>query len=103
MLQECASFTHLSEINHHLIKQLACLLGIERTITHSSVYGKIAGKNENLIHLCKSVGATRYLSGPAASSYLEPQLFANAGIKLSYMDYSGYPEYSQPYGRSRIL
>ncbi len=98
MLQECTNLTHLSEINHHLIKQLACLLGIERAITHSSVYGKIAGKNENLIHLCKSVGATHYLSGPAASSYLEPQLFANAGIKLSYMDYSGYPEYSQPYG-----
>ncbi|AVS89915.1 hypothetical protein C8238_18085 [Paracidovorax avenae] len=98
MLHGCADCTLLSEINHRLIQGLARLLDIGTPIARSSTYGKVPGKNENLIHLCQAVGATRYLSGPSASSYLDPTLFSRAGIDLSYMDYSGYPEYKQPHG-----
>ncbi|AVS81389.1 WbqC family protein [Acidovorax sp. NCPPB 3859] len=98
MLHGCADCTLLSEINHRLIQGLAGLLDIDTPIARSSTYGKVPGKNENLIHLCQAVGATRYLSGPSASSYLDPTLFSRAGIDLSYMDYSGYPEYKQPHG-----
>lgn len=98
MLNGCADHTLLSEINGRLIRSVAELLGIDTPIVQSSAYGKVAGKTENLIHLCKAVGATRYLSGPAASSYLEPGLFSRAGIELRYMDYSRYPEYVQPHG-----
>jgi len=43
------------------------------------------------------VGATDFLSGPAARDYIEPDLFEQSDIRLHWMDYSGYPEYSQLY------
>ncbi len=36
--------------------------------------------------------------GACGRSYLDAGLFSHAGIELSYMDYSGYPEYGQPHG-----
>ena len=48
-----------------------------------------------LIALCKAVGATHYLSGPAAQEYIgESTAFADAGITLEWMRY-GYPDYPQ--------
>jgi hypothetical protein len=48
-----------------------------------------------LVDLCEQAEATEYVSGPAAKAYIDEKLFFDAGIKLSYMDYSGYPEYEQ--------
>jgi hypothetical protein len=42
------------------------------------------------------VGATHYFSGPSAKDYIENDKFADAGIKLDYMEYD-YPEYTQLY------
>jgi hypothetical protein len=47
------------------------------------------------VALCQQAGATAYLSGPAARDYIDPHLFAQAGIALDYIDYSGYPTYPQ--------
>jgi hypothetical protein len=44
------------------------------------------------------LGATRYLSGPAAKSYLDVSLFQQAGIEVEWMDYTGYPIYNQLFG-----
>ena len=35
------------------------------------------------------------MSGPAAKNYIQAELFSNAEIELEWMDYSGYPEYTQ--------
>ena len=35
------------------------------------------------------------MSGPAAKDYIRENLFAEEGIALEWMDYSGYPEYAQ--------
>lgn len=98
LLTGCNDFAHLSDINHHLLSGIANLLEIKTPIVRSSDYGKVPGKNENLIHICKAVGATCYVSGPSAASYLDRDLFSQAGLDLQYIDYSGYPEYSQPHG-----
>jgi len=46
-----------------------------------------------LVHLCQQVGATRYLSGPAAQTYIGEGLpFRDAGITLEWMHYE-YPDY----------
>ena len=60
-------------------------------------YALSGDKTERLIQLCKQVGATAYLSGPAAKAYMDEALFRQEGIDVSYMDYSGYPEYAQTY------
>jgi len=60
-------------------------------------YNLIGDKTGRLVHLCQQAGATAYLSGPSAKAYLDEELFRNEGIAVSYMDYSGYPEYRQLY------
>ena len=42
-------------------------------------------------------GATDYLSGPSARGYIDEAAFASAGVTVHFVDYSGYPEYPQPY------
>ena len=41
------------------------------------------------------IGASEYLSGPAAKNYLDENSFNEHGISVRWMDYSGYPEYAQ--------
>ena len=52
-------------------------------------------KTERLIDLCEQVQASEYISGPAAKDYIVEELFREANIKLTWMDYSGYGEYGQ--------
>ena len=52
-------------------------------------------RTERLVALCRSASATSYLSCSRARDYLDESLFAEAGIELRYMDYSGYLEYEQ--------
>jgi len=47
------------------------------------------------VNLCLQAQADTYVSGPSASSYIDPEKFRQAGIRLVYFDYRGYPEYRQ--------
>jgi hypothetical protein len=87
----------LSHINYRFIVAICQILGISTTISWSMGYDLIGDKTERLVHLCQQAGATAYLSGPSAKAYLDEALFRNEGIAVSYMDYSGYPEYRQLY------
>jgi WbqC-like protein family len=87
----------LSRINHRFIVAICRLLGIETTISWSMDYELMGDKTEKLVGLCKQAGATHYISGPAARSYMVEELFTREEISVSYMDYSGYREYSQLY------
>jgi hypothetical protein len=87
----------LSEVNHRFITTVCGLLGITTPIRWSTDYGAPAGKNERLIELGLKAGATDYLSGPNARGYLDEAMFAAAGIRVQFADYSGYREYSQPW------
>jgi hypothetical protein len=85
----------LSEINYRFIVAICRMLGIRTTISWSMDYNLIGDKTERLVHLCQQAGATAYLSGPLAKAYLDEELFKKEGIVVSYMDYSGYREYTQ--------
>jgi len=87
----------LSQINHRFIVAICDFLGIKTTISWSMDYALAGDRTEKLVGLCKQAGATHYLSGPAAKSYMVEELFTREGISVSYMDYSGYPEYRQLY------
>ncbi|HXF86175.1 MAG TPA: WbqC family protein [Anaerolineales bacterium] len=63
----------------------------------SSELSNIEGqKTDRVINVLKQVGATHYICGPSASSYMEPEKFEQAGITFEYMRYN-YPEYPQLY------
>ncbi len=87
----------LSQVNYRFLQAINEILGIQTRLSFSSEYADASGKNEKLISLCKAVGATEYLSGPSAKVYIDPVLFEREGIRLSWMDYTGYPEYEQLY------
>jgi hypothetical protein len=54
-------------------------------------------RNSRLLELLIAVGATTYVSGPSAKSYLDESELLRHGIDVEYMDYSHYPEYIQPF------
>lgn len=95
LYEECGVETHLSRINFRFLRAIADLIGIRTRITWSMDYDLIGARNERLVHLCRQAGAAEYLTGPAAKSYLDENLFRDHGISVRWMDYTGYPEYRQ--------
>jgi hypothetical protein len=89
--------TRLSFINRRFMEAICKVVGISTPIRWSSEYSSSGSKTERLVSLCVAAGASAYISGPSAREYIEDGQFHEAGIELSYMDYSGYPEYSQIY------
>jgi hypothetical protein len=88
----------LSMLNEELIVGICNLMGIETTFLRSEEFQLQGDKNQRLIQICKELNADTYLSGPAAKSYIETKRFEQAGVKLKWMDYSGYMPYQQLYG-----
>jgi hypothetical protein len=87
----------LSRVNYQFIEEICHILEITTKISWSMDYRIVEGKTERLVSLCQQAGATEYISGPSARDYIDDHIFEAAGIKLSYIDYSGYPEYTQLY------
>jgi len=87
----------LSDVNYRFLSRLCGLLGLRTRLTWSMDYPHDGDATERLVAMCKAAGATTYLSGPSARSYIEAERFTEAGIALEYTDYTGYPEYSQLY------
>jgi hypothetical protein len=86
----------LSELNQTLIRMIATqLLGITTRFSDSRELG-IAGRGEQrVLDIVQRLGATVYVSGPAAKAYLDPDRFAASGVTVRWKDYSGYPLYPQ--------
>ena len=89
------SITNLSEYNQRATKHISELLGISTQFTDSRLLSTDGGKTERLIGLLQKVGATTYISGPSAKSYIDEPTFAEAGIELVYKEYPDYPAYPQ--------
>jgi hypothetical protein len=85
----------LSLINRRWIEALCDMLGIRTKLTWSMDYEVMSGRTERLVSICRQAGASTYISGPSARSYLDGGVFSAAGIELQYFDYAGYPEYRQ--------
>lgn len=90
------TWTNLSEMNQQFIKDISIdILGMKTLFDDSREYNLQLSKSDRVLELLQAVGATTYLSGPAAKDYLIEDDFAKAGIALEWMDYSDYREYPQ--------
>ena len=88
--------SRLAELDITLTVALCGWLGLDRCrFVRASELHAGGVKDDRLIQLVQGVGGAAYLSGPAAKEYIRPERFAEAGIALSYHDYSGYPAYPQ--------
>jgi hypothetical protein len=92
-----SSSDRLSDINRRFLVALCGMLGITTRLTWSMDYNLESGRTRKIAGICRQAGATEYISGPSARSYLDERQFADAGIAVTYADYSAYPEYTQLY------
>lgn len=72
-------------------------LGVRSTIARSSELGINGERSERLLEICRHFGADRYLSGNAAQSYLDADLFAAQGVHVEWQDFR-HPIYPQQNG-----
>jgi len=87
----------LSEINLLFMREIGEYLGIKTRISFSSDYKLEGERSHRAMNICLQADAGEYLTGPSAISYLDIAAFTRAGIKVKWMDYSGYKEYPQLY------
>lgn len=92
-----SGFLGISRLNQALIRWITSCLGIDTILRSSSEFHVSGRSTERLIGLLLQVGATNYLSGPAAAAYLDLDRFRDANITLEYKTYD-YPQYPQPHG-----
>ena len=92
------SFEKISDINYCFIRKINEILGIQTKLYWSSDFDLPGGKTEKLVKICEDLGADIYLSGPSAQNYLDESMFNDKNIDVEWVDYEGYPRYSQLYG-----
>ena len=89
-------WSNLSELNHHLIRSISHdILNLKTEFRDSRAFHLSGQKLDRLVDLVAQSKATRYISGPAAKGYIEPEKFVQLGVELVWKDYSNYPEYPQ--------
>ena len=88
---------NISLLNQKFIEIVCRYYGIETRIIQSRKLDVMGAKTERLINILKKVGATSYLSGPAAKDYLDENLFSQNKIRLEYKTYE-YLQYPQLWG-----
>lgn len=87
----------LCDLDLAVIKLMCSWLGLKRDTIRSSELAIGGQRSERLVNLCLHAGADRYLSGNAAQSYLDVELFAQRGIEVEWQDYK-HPIYPQQHG-----
>ena len=77
-----SNWGNLADLDLAAFEQVALLLGITTPIVRASSLLTSGQRNELLINICREMGADSYLSGRGGLSYLEKELFTNAGLTL---------------------
>jgi len=84
----------LVEIAIQSVQAFMKAFNITTPLNRSSALDIGGTRNERLINICRHFGATHYLSGDAARSYLDVALFEQNGIEVEWQSYD-HPTYAQ--------
>jgi hypothetical protein len=88
-------YPNLAELNITIIEWMKEKMGIQtKTMRSSELAIIVEEKNERNLAICKTLGATTYLSGKGAQSYNSPELFLRNKIDLTINEYI-HPIYNQ--------
>jgi len=88
----------LSASNRAFVEAVCRYLNIGTRLSCSWDHPVVEGRTERLVAICGALGASRYVTGPAAAAYLDASGFARHGIAVEWFDYRGYPKYPQLWG-----
>ena len=97
VLAALEGWERLAELTIGTTRLMAELLGIEREMLRASALGIGGSGSERVLAICRSLRATRYVSGLGGLDYLDHEAFDAAGVAVEYMDYDLSP-YSQLHG-----
>lgn len=92
---QCAKLDLLCDVNYLFCLAISSLLGMKTDFAYSKNFDLCEDRNQRLVQMVLDAGGTHYLSGASAKSYLNEELFHQAGITVEWMDYSAYPQYGQ--------
>jgi hypothetical protein len=87
---------HLNDLLRETTGYVLNALQIRCPLVYSSAMQVSGAKDELVLNICQTVGATVYLSGPLGRNYLREELFRNAGIEVIYHDFK-HPVYPQAF------
>lgn len=90
----------LAELSFDLIKRVSSGFGFNTELVLASQLGVSGSSSQLLADIVKACGGDEYLSGPSGRKYLDTEIFAEAGIKLSFHSFTP-PPYDQ--GRSSFI
>lgn len=81
-------FSSISELNIHMNNFIASALSISTpTMTGMELGLDKYHQTERLIHRCKLLEASSYLSGSGGKNYQDEDMFKSNGVDLIYLDY----------------
>lgn len=91
--------TLMADFNLAFLAWLFDRMDIRVPVVRASTLGTSGQKNEKLINLVKAVGGDTYVTGTGSLDYLDPALFAAAGIGLEVRRYAHpvYPQINGPF------
>lgn len=84
----------LSQINQKLTSWLMTILKVNLSVYNSKDFVSSGTKTERLVGICLKLHANEYITGPAAKSYLDENLFNENSINVTWIDYSNLPAIS---------
>jgi hypothetical protein len=87
----------LVDLDIAVVDLMAAAFGLTRRIERSSTLNIGGEKTERLLNICRHFGASTYLSGAAAETYLDEPLFKKAGVKVEWQRFE-HPVYPQLHG-----
>ena len=93
--RKCGEIERLSKINFLFIERICDILKIDTKIITDDHFQLPEDRIERLLEICSVTGATTYVSGPAAKSYIDEAKFLEHGINIQWIDYCGYLPYKQ--------
>ena len=93
--------TLLSDLNIQLINEMCKLAGIGTRLIRDDEIGDFADvdRMDRLLRICSELGATTYVSGPAAEVYIDDRALSEMGIELEYFEYPSvaYEQVNAPF------
>jgi hypothetical protein len=87
-------WTHLAELNDHMLQWFLQTLGIETTFVLASDHDFQGAKSELVLDMCRTLGADRFIFGAMGRDYADVDAFTATGIDVVFQDYR-HPTYPQ--------
>ena len=93
-----SEWQYISQLNIHVVKRLAVLLGITTPIHVASELGEFPeDPDDRLIALTKHFDADIYLAGGGGKGYMDMERYTQNGVRVIFQEYS-HPVYDQLFG-----